>query len=76
MQACTDTLNKILLQYVSASNCVPPYIYIPQKRYTNKIKVNTQVMYGSLVLLHQHNVCITHEYVINNLTLKCHDLES
>ena len=52
------------------------YTYTSKKIYLNKIKVNTQVMYGSLVLLHQHNVCITHEYVINNLTLKCHDLES
>ena len=51
------------------------YTYL-KKIYLNKIKVNTQVMYGGLVLLHQHNVCITHEYVINNLTLKCHDLES
>ena len=51
------------------------YTYL-KKIYLNKIKENTQVMYGRLVLLHQHNVCITHEYVINNLTLKCHDLES
>ena len=53
-------------------------MYIPQNRYTynNKIKENRQVLYVILVLLHQHTVCITHEYVINNLTLKCHDLES